>query len=150
MDIINGKPTGSVRVSFGYMSTLKDAKTFVSFVESNFQHSTETSSDDLIDRPSTNFIGRKTDDVIVKECGDVGDGRGLEVETVEKRGREGRWIKVGDKVAIVSSNTTIGELRRQDSERRKRDKRDKREELWEMRKHLISFSLTPSVYRYCL
>ncbi|CAI7996368.1 Molybdenum cofactor sulfurase, partial [Geodia barretti] len=108
MDIINGKPTGSVRVSFGYMSTLKDAKTFVSFVESNFQHSTETSSDDLIDRPSTNFIGRKTDDVIVKECGDVGDGRGLEVETVEKRGREGRWIKVGDKVAIVSSNTTIG------------------------------------------
>ena len=150
MDIINGKPTGSVRVSFGYMSTSKDANTFLSFVESNFQHSTETSSDDLIDRPSTNFIGRKTDDVIVKECGDVGDGRGLEVETVEKRGREGRWIKVGDKVAIVSSNTTIGELRRQDSERRKRDKRDKREELWEMRKHLVSFSLTPSVYRYCL
>ena len=147
MDIINGKPTGSVRVSFGYMSTLKDAKTFVSFVESNFQHSTETSSDDLIDRPSTNFIGRKTDDVIVKD--DVGDGRGLEVETVEKRGREGRWIKVGEKVAIVSSNTT-GEPRRQDSERRKRDKRDKREELWEMREHLISFSLTPSVYRYCL
>ena len=113
MDIINGKPTGSVRVSFGYMSTLEDAKTFVSFVESNFQHSTETSSDDLIDRPSTNFVGRKIDDVVVKECGDVGDRRGLEVETVEKRGREGRWLKVGDIVAIVSNTT--GELRRQDS-----------------------------------
>lgn len=29
-DILNGKPTGAVRVSFGYMSTYEDAKVDVS------------------------------------------------------------------------------------------------------------------------
>lgn len=28
-DVINGKPTGAVRVSFGYMSTLEEAKVYV-------------------------------------------------------------------------------------------------------------------------
>jgi molybdenum cofactor sulfurtransferase len=27
--VINGKPTGAVRVSFGYMSTFEDAKVYV-------------------------------------------------------------------------------------------------------------------------
>ncbi|KAJ1385211.1 Pyridoxal phosphate-dependent transferase domain 1 [Sesbania bispinosa] len=31
-DIINGKPVGAVRVSFGYMSTYEDAKKFIDFV----------------------------------------------------------------------------------------------------------------------
>ncbi|NP_001234144.1 molybdenum cofactor sulfurase [Solanum lycopersicum] len=35
-DILHGKPTGAVRVSFGYMSTFEDAMKFVNFVESNF------------------------------------------------------------------------------------------------------------------
>ncbi|KAL9251973.1 Molybdenum cofactor sulfurase-like protein [Drosera capensis] len=35
-DIINGKPTGAVRVSFGYMSTFEDAKTFVDFIVNSF------------------------------------------------------------------------------------------------------------------
>ncbi|KAK7317272.1 hypothetical protein RJT34_01353 [Clitoria ternatea] len=35
-DIINGKPIGAVRVSFGYMSTYEDAKKFVDFVASSF------------------------------------------------------------------------------------------------------------------
>ncbi|MED6130548.1 Molybdenum cofactor sulfurase [Stylosanthes scabra] len=35
-DIINGKPTGAVRVSFGYMSTYEDAKKFIDFVASSF------------------------------------------------------------------------------------------------------------------
>ncbi|KAI4315918.1 hypothetical protein L6164_023947 [Bauhinia variegata] len=35
-DIIDGKPTGAVRVSFGYMSTYEEAKKFVSFVASSF------------------------------------------------------------------------------------------------------------------
>ncbi|KAL5073402.1 hypothetical protein RYX36_012386 [Vicia faba] len=35
-DIINGKPIGAVRVSFGYMSTYEDAKKFVDFVTSSF------------------------------------------------------------------------------------------------------------------
>ncbi|XP_022149605.1 molybdenum cofactor sulfurase isoform X2 [Momordica charantia] len=35
-DIINGKPTGAVRVSFGYMSTYEDVKKFIDFVTSSF------------------------------------------------------------------------------------------------------------------
>ncbi|GMY33370.1 molybdenum cofactor sulfurase isoform X2, partial [Fagus crenata] len=35
-DILNGKPTGAVRVSFGYMSTYEDAKKFIDFVRSSF------------------------------------------------------------------------------------------------------------------
>lgn len=32
MDLINGKPTGSIRVSFGFSSTLSDARHFLRFV----------------------------------------------------------------------------------------------------------------------
>lgn len=32
IDIIDGHPTGSVRISFGYMSTFKDAHTFLNFI----------------------------------------------------------------------------------------------------------------------
>lgn len=35
-DLIDGVPTGSVRVSFGYMSTLSDAQRFVGFIEKYF------------------------------------------------------------------------------------------------------------------
>ncbi|KAL2495750.1 Molybdenum cofactor sulfurase [Forsythia ovata] len=35
-DIMNGKPTGAVRVSFGYMSTFGDARKFLRFVENGF------------------------------------------------------------------------------------------------------------------
>ncbi|KAJ8532657.1 hypothetical protein K7X08_012580 [Anisodus acutangulus] len=35
-DILHGKPTGAVRVSFGYMSTFEDAMKFVNFVENDF------------------------------------------------------------------------------------------------------------------
>ncbi|XP_059284298.1 molybdenum cofactor sulfurase isoform X1 [Lycium ferocissimum] len=35
-DILHGKPTGAVRVSFGYMSTFEDAMKFLNFVENNF------------------------------------------------------------------------------------------------------------------
>lgn len=31
-DIIHGKPTGAVRVSFGYMSTFEDAKVFAAII----------------------------------------------------------------------------------------------------------------------
>ena len=36
MDLINGCPTGSVRVSFGYMSTHQDVNKFLDFVEKCF------------------------------------------------------------------------------------------------------------------
>ncbi|NWI20820.1 MOCOS sulfurase, partial [Crypturellus soui] len=32
VDLIDGRPTGSVRISFGYMSTFEDAQTFLKFV----------------------------------------------------------------------------------------------------------------------
>ncbi|KAK9275964.1 hypothetical protein L1049_023239 [Liquidambar formosana] len=35
-DIVHGKPTGAVRVSFGYMSTFEDAKKFIDFIVSSF------------------------------------------------------------------------------------------------------------------
>lgn len=35
-DILHGKPTGAIRVSFGYMSTFEDVMKFVNFVENNF------------------------------------------------------------------------------------------------------------------
>ncbi|CAH8381281.1 unnamed protein product [Eruca vesicaria subsp. sativa] len=35
-DVINGKPTGAVRVSFGYMSTFVEAKKFIDFIISSF------------------------------------------------------------------------------------------------------------------
>ena len=36
MDIVEGKPTGSVRISFGYMSTKKDAEVFIQFIKDCF------------------------------------------------------------------------------------------------------------------
>ncbi|CAE5957663.1 unnamed protein product [Arabidopsis arenosa] len=35
-DVINGKPTGAVRVSFGYMSTFEEAQKFIDFIISSF------------------------------------------------------------------------------------------------------------------
>ena len=35
-DLVDGHPTGSVRISFGYMSTLEDAENFVRFIEHCF------------------------------------------------------------------------------------------------------------------
>ncbi|XP_051124906.1 molybdenum cofactor sulfurase isoform X2 [Andrographis paniculata] len=35
-DILNGKPTGAVRVSFGYMSTYEDARMFLKFISNSF------------------------------------------------------------------------------------------------------------------
>ncbi|KAN0018880.1 hypothetical protein ACTFIU_008814 [Dictyostelium citrinum] len=35
-DILNGKPTGSVRISFGYMNNFNDVYKFINFLKSNF------------------------------------------------------------------------------------------------------------------
>ncbi|CAN8293056.1 unnamed protein product [Cochlearia groenlandica] len=35
-DMINGKPTGAVRVSFGYMSSFEEAKKFIEFIVNSF------------------------------------------------------------------------------------------------------------------
>ena len=36
MDIVDGYPTGSVRISFGYMSTMEDARRFIDFITNTF------------------------------------------------------------------------------------------------------------------
>ncbi|XP_018416165.1 PREDICTED: molybdenum cofactor sulfurase [Nanorana parkeri] len=36
MDIINGRPTGSIRISFGFMSTFEDAQVFLNFIVDTF------------------------------------------------------------------------------------------------------------------
>ena len=36
IDLIDGRPTGSVRISFGYMSDFSDAQRFISFIEECF------------------------------------------------------------------------------------------------------------------
>lgn len=49
VDLIEGKPTGSVRISFGYMSNFADARTFLNFIkecflERNSDHGTASSA----------------------------------------------------------------------------------------------------------
>ncbi|XP_034374571.1 molybdenum cofactor sulfurase isoform X2 [Arvicanthis niloticus] len=39
VDIIDGRPTGSVRISFGYMSTLEDAQAFLRFISAIYLRS---------------------------------------------------------------------------------------------------------------
>ncbi len=36
LDLINGQPTGCVRISFGFMSTMDDVLTLIQFIENNF------------------------------------------------------------------------------------------------------------------
>ena len=36
IDIIDGRPTGSVRISFGYMSDFSDAEKFLNFIKDCF------------------------------------------------------------------------------------------------------------------
>ena len=37
LDLIEGRPTGSIRISFGYMSTIEDANLFLTFIATSFQ-----------------------------------------------------------------------------------------------------------------
>eukprot|EP00462_Mataza_sp_D1_P021002 CAMPEP_0175126612 /NCGR_PEP_ID=MMETSP0087-20121206/3950_1 /TAXON_ID=136419 /ORGANISM="Unknown Unknown, Strain D1" /LENGTH=740 /DNA_ID=CAMNT_0016408543 /DNA_START=37 /DNA_END=2259 /DNA_ORIENTATION=- len=42
-DIVNGRPTGAVRASFGYMSSFEDASTFLRFIRQQFMNSARVS-----------------------------------------------------------------------------------------------------------
>nr|XP_048695293.1 molybdenum cofactor sulfurase isoform X2 [Caretta caretta] len=54
IDIIDGRPTGSMRISFGYMSTFEDAQTFLKFIiatrlsESEFKFPSQTTTRETI------------------------------------------------------------------------------------------------------
>ncbi|XP_074573005.1 molybdenum cofactor sulfurase isoform X1 [Curcuma longa] len=44
-DILHGKPTGAVRISFGYMSTYEDAENFLRFLDKSFVSKSDSSAD---------------------------------------------------------------------------------------------------------
>ena len=44
LDLIDGVPTGSVRISFGYMSTLEDVRRFMEFITHCFVEGSPTSN----------------------------------------------------------------------------------------------------------
>ena len=45
VDTVGGRPTGSVRISFGYMSTPGDVDTLVSVIRDNFVQDTSDNDD---------------------------------------------------------------------------------------------------------
>ncbi|KAL8469454.1 hypothetical protein ACS0TY_032339 [Phlomoides rotata] len=67
-DILHGKPTGAIRVSFGYMSTFEDAMKFLKFIESSFVP--QLTHLDLIGEkpfhPATEGVERKTERYFLK------------------------------------------------------------------------------------
>uniref|UniRef100_A0A8C3J3A5 Molybdenum cofactor sulfurase n=1 Tax=Calidris pygmaea TaxID=425635 RepID=A0A8C3J3A5_9CHAR len=42
IDLVDGRPTGSVRISFGYMSSFEDAQTFLKFIVATRLHKSDT------------------------------------------------------------------------------------------------------------
>ena len=74
VDLIEGKPTGSVRISFGYMSNFADAKTFLTFLHECFlegvqddasQRSGTTAHRSLIGVPDTDINDGDTENQTV-------------------------------------------------------------------------------------
>ena len=55
---MNGKPTGSVRVSFGYMSTKRDAESFLQFVKDSFVLKRTKMSDPVAGQTGEHFVTR--------------------------------------------------------------------------------------------
>jgi len=49
MDLIDGQPTGSVRISFGYSSTLEDARQFLRFVYECFLTNADITASSITD-----------------------------------------------------------------------------------------------------
>ncbi|KMZ64025.1 Molybdenum cofactor sulfurase [Zostera marina] len=53
-DILNGKPTGAIRISFGYMSTFEDAELFLQFTKTNFLSKTSGKFRKIIEKNHDN------------------------------------------------------------------------------------------------
>ncbi|KAM4029387.1 molybdenum cofactor sulfurase isoform 2-T2 [Anomaloglossus baeobatrachus] len=49
MDVIDGRPTGSVRISFGFMSTFDDAKSFLNFIVDTFMKRSAQGTPQMLD-----------------------------------------------------------------------------------------------------
>ncbi|XP_053323232.1 molybdenum cofactor sulfurase [Spea bombifrons] len=57
MDLIDGRPTGSIRISFGFMSTFEDAKVFLKFIVDSFIKQPSQSAVKLVVEPLLNRSG---------------------------------------------------------------------------------------------
>nr|XP_033786524.1 molybdenum cofactor sulfurase isoform X1 [Geotrypetes seraphini] len=52
VDLIDGRPTGSIRISFGYMSTFEDSQAFLKFIVDCFLKKTVQPDKDVASQPS--------------------------------------------------------------------------------------------------
>lgn len=91
VDLIAGKPTGSVRISFGYMSSFTDAQTFLNFLEECFleRHTNDTfcGTNTVADAKGRvlsvtntaliNHSGKSCDDMFEKNCSEDAKYRNL-------------------------------------------------------------------------
>ena len=71
-EIMNGKPTGMVRVSLGAMSTIQDVSLFVAFIEEFFVERMEVLPHQPLEKPSLRSSEFKVDSLIIypiKSCG---------------------------------------------------------------------------------
>ncbi|XP_075684622.1 molybdenum cofactor sulfurase [Rhinoderma darwinii] len=57
MDLIDGRPTGSVRISFGFMSTFDDVKVFLNFIADTFIKRSSQSTLQILDYKKFSKIG---------------------------------------------------------------------------------------------
>lgn len=75
VDLIEGKPTGSVRISFGYMSNFADASTFLNFLEEcfldgdlNVTSSTQNGLHSDATLPTESELGKHFQDTVTLAC----------------------------------------------------------------------------------
>ena len=100
VDLINGRPTGSVRVSFGYMSSLGDANKLVRFVEQNFREVSRTATVVPVPGAVRGSISVKGGSYIVKGDGDSVRSDSDDVNGVKGEGdgvpsnETGEWEKM--------------------------------------------------------
>lgn len=108
-DLINGRPTGSVRISFGYMSSLSDATRCLHFVAECFLESSKTSRPALSApewwNPPKEVGGKKTAAVAVAH--DLGiHGPGSDRQEERKRNEAGLEVK-GEKAGQKGENRGV-------------------------------------------
>ena len=68
VDLIDGKPTGSVRISFGFSSTLDDAQQFLQFVYECFLDNIEGTQSSETDSMSTNITDSMSENACDGHC----------------------------------------------------------------------------------
>lgn len=117
VDLIAGKPTGSVRISFGYMSSFTDAQTFLNFLEECFlerrtnatfcgTNSVADAKGHLLSATNTalvNHSGKSCDDMFEKNCSEDAKYRNLP-EIPPKKASD---FTVVDKTSISSGHSSV-------------------------------------------